>query len=305
MQINWNDPNLLLGDDRHKWGLAKDPAKKWVTSQSFKSHFRSISKDDVIQQLWSFPPQGIESPIGKDQLDVTSDLYKKLGHGLAHIEMPDSPEKEELRRKLYGTDEGVIKFFVDYSVAKREFARQIYSYSELAQRAGGENELWFCMEYAECLEKLFPIDAKLTPKDDVIHPMMTDWIRAQRKKLKSAQDGDPIVSLTLDDLIKPDRFNWDAYIDSMSPRPRVKEQLTTIVKRLKEGVIDWRFFIVELLVEEAIALVADAEGGDGRGKDLASHIRQFLNAMEHFNNMTKQYGRYTYVTRLPRSRGKV
>jgi hypothetical protein len=290
--INWDDPNLTVGDHSigHKVSVlrvSKDPERDWLTSLGRDSTL-SISGSEVIDQLWDLP-KSIELPRAKAlRPDGLFDHYKRLAWGLHHLDLPDSPEKNELRQDLYGKDDGTLKIFVDYSVAKREFARQIYNYSELAQRAKGEYGLWFCMESAECLQKLLP-DKPYTAKE-AIQCSSTDWIKSHRAKLKAAVVGDPVNLLTLEALLKPDSFDWQTYNAELAPRVKVKD---TTVKQLKSGDIDWRFFIIDLLVNEAIAIVAQADGDSG--KDLVHHIRQFLNAFEHFNSMTLKNSRRTQI----------
>lgn len=279
-------PNLIF-DDTHI-GLVlrvnKDPEKDWVTLQHSpdRDPFFSLTKSEVIYQLWELPQSRDKA------LRPVSEHYKRLAWGLVHLEMPDSLKKEELRQELYGERDGFLKVFVDWSVAKREFARQIYNYSELAQRAKGEYGLWFCMESAECLQKLLP-DKQYTAKED-IQCSTTDWIKSHRAKLKAAVGGDPVNLLTLEALLKPDSFDWQTYNAELAPRVKVKDNTK---KQLKSGDIDWRFFIIELLVNEAIAIVAQADGDSG--KDLGHHIRQFLNAFEHFNSMTLKNSRHTQI----------
>ncbi len=256
-------PRWVLSKDPDHWHLIPTPSN--LEDLLKRRNPELWGKSEFIQEIIRLPLIGSGEVVYEEHKQKINGHYLNLSLGLKFIELPDSPEKDELRQILYHSGLAKIQPYVDYSVAKREFARQMYKYSPLAQRAGGELRLWFFMEYSDCL-KLVTSGYASTTKDKQ-RSESTQAISTLRNALNAAKTSTHhIIPIT--------------------------------IKQLQSDGKDWRFHIVDLLISEAIALVAEAEAG--QEQDLIHHTRQFLNAISHYNSITGHSGDYV-VLKPPKS----
>jgi hypothetical protein len=128
--------------------------------------------------------------------------------------MKDGQGKDIFREMLYTSPLIVLEPFADLSLARRDFAYDIYPWVPLAQRALGEEHLWFFLEYSTCLQKLLGANTSKTK----YRAQVTDGIRVYREALKR---------------LRPDA------------------EFLTIESLQQEGV-DWRLHVQDLLIQAAI-----------------------------------------------------
>jgi hypothetical protein len=229
------------------WVLEKNP-KKWqfvpdslfYTPNENPSHWRM---EEFIREMsfWGLTP----NPERDDPINGHY-TYQSLWH--MFDEMTQGGDKDKMREMLYCTNLIELKPHYDFSIARRIFAKNIYPISELAQRAGDEHLLWFCMEYSGYLNAL-PDERKVSK--DNIRTRTTEVIRNYRNALSAAKIG-------------------------------IEPNLPTIDLLQKEGA-DWRLWIRELILSDAIRLCWEGDAYDTR--DIEYHCHKYLNAWAHHNGI--------------------
>ncbi len=234
----------ILSPDASTWRLIPDSP---VLTPKEKP--KNWKMRDFIREIGHFPPRWDASLKDIDYESVVSGHYSILSLLLNFQNLKNSPQKDKFHQLIYHEGLILLKPFWDLSNARLEFARQIYSYSPLAQRASSKDHLWFFLEYSDCLQKLLP-HAK-PPSKDLHRTSITDFIRQVNKKLTKAQKGDYVELVTLE--------------------------------RLAEGGYDWRPYINELLLNEAIRLVGEVD--DDLAHDLTHHTRRYLKAWSDYNKV--------------------
>lgn len=187
------------------------------TSGSFPtlpaSEFNDWGEEEFTRELGFLPPD-CETGRGEEARVQLNGHYLGLLLWLRFRQMKDSPGKDLLREMLYTSPLNVLLPCANLSVARREFAYDIYPWVPLAQRAQGEEHLWFFLEYSACLQKLRGLDASKTK----YRAQTTEGVRAYREALKE---------------LPPE------------------EEFLTIESLQQEG-IDWRLCIQDLLIQSAI-----------------------------------------------------
>jgi hypothetical protein len=242
-----DEPSWVLSPDDSYWHLVTNsPIAKKSTDNP-----KTWGMAEFVREIGRWPPMWDKAIRDENYEAIGRGHYATLALWFKHRWMVNSPGKMELGRLLHFTELIDTMPYFDFSMARLDFAYKLYWRLPLAQRADSEEHLWFFMEYSHCLHRLYPSAASM--KKPAVKKGLTDMISIWRKALKSAKRGDALNLMTLESL----------------------EQ---------EGE-DWRMWINELLVNEAIRLIQEAEGG--AEKDLLFHTRIFLDAWAHYNGMTR------------------
>lgn len=208
---------------------------------------------EVCREIYHFPPitTGVDFT-GDPTIEAFLRHYQALSNWLVFRLAESGSDRDELRKRLY-TDFIDLKPHADLSFARREFAYQLFPRSPLAQKAESEEHLWFCMEYSSCLAKL---TQKLVTKSDS-RTATSLATQTMRRAINAAAAGDQVNLLTID--------------------------------YLKASGEDWRLYVDDLLISEAIRLISEE---DGDKRDFVYHTRRFVGAIEHFNNITGHSNRH-------------
>jgi hypothetical protein len=239
----YDGPDWVLGSDPQKWQYHPQPAIFNAGSNPSEWGY-----GDICREIGRLRASSLGDPREIDL--IRSGHQKALSLWLLFdVCLPEI--KDQYREMLHTTELVHLLPWSDYSHAKKEFARRIYSWSELAQRAGSEDLLWFCMEYASCLQLA---SAEGLSKASA-QSSLTLAVRHFREALRLAKNGE----------WEPENYSIDAYVSQGE---------------------DWRLHIQTLLIYDAIRLVGEAESGSKEEKDRTFAVCQFINAIEHHNKMT-------------------
>lgn len=244
-----SEPAWILSPDDSYWHLVTNsPIAKKSTDNP-----KTWSMVEFLREIGRWPPMWDKAIRDGHYEAIVRGHYTTLALWLRHRWMVNSPQKMGLGPILHFTELIDTKPYFDFSMARLDFAYDLYWRSPLAQRADSEQHLWFFMEYSHCLHRLYPSAGSM--KKSAVKKNLTAAIATWRKALNAARRGDAIELMTLESL--------------------------------KQKGEDWRLWINELLVNEAIRLIQEAEGGAEAEKDLLFHTRRFLDAWAHYNHMTR------------------
>jgi hypothetical protein len=246
----------------HAWILSKSSDKwRFTFSPLFSFTTRSNppecwSEQDFLREMSIWPPTDGDRK-DSQQLAKINGHYAGLMFWLRFRKAKDGVNKDELRKLLYSTK--LINWlpYVNLSEAKRNFAYLIYPWSELAQRASGEEHLWFCLEYSGCLQKLY----ENVPGKETIRSSTTKKIRLYKDALKTG--------------------NFDS------------SNLLTIEKLQEQGE-DWRVYIEDLLIQDTIKTCWEDGGNTSY---LAKQLRLYLNSLSSFNGAVGHGGNHIVMRR--------
>lgn len=232
------------------WVLDSSPDQWRFASEHGLELPDDFGRLDFIRAMCCWPPSEQSLTIRKNREKLTSDVkghYLGLTLWLLIRELSESEAKKRLRALLHHPLLVHLKPYADISFARREFAYQIYSRSEVAQRAQSEDHLWFCLEYSSCLQKINNSLGKVECR-----VKNTNAIKLLKQALNDHEH----------------KFDFS-------------KNLTT--ESLQTAGEDWRLSISDLLVQDAIRLCWE---DDGDTEDLKHHVDQYLNALRHYNVIT-------------------
>lgn len=210
LESNEGTSNQILSKDPHYWHFEAD-GNGVTTSPKIQSWGRI----DFFRAMRSWPVEGVSDPL---KISVIRGHYLGLTLWLFFRELRDSEKKNRLRSLLWNTALIHLKPHVDVSIARREFIYQLFPKSVLAQRAAGEELLWFITEYSTCLQKTYPS-----------HLSKTKWQESTTDVIRTCRHA----------LYKNDF-----------------DEICTIGELIQSGE-DWRKHILTLLLQDAIKLVHD------------------------------------------------
>ncbi|MBD1929782.1 hypothetical protein H6F74_26630 [Trichocoleus sp. FACHB-90] len=221
--FNKRNFNWILNDDPNEWRFIPNSA---IYCPSENPIFWGMWEFTREMSFWppALAPHLENCNSAKQLIDMVNGHYTMLMLWLRYSlpMIKNSSKRDKLRELLYTTDLIYGLPYADLSLARYEFARQVYPWSELAQRAGSSEHLWFCMEYSNCLHKAF-ITGNLSK--DQHRTNQTNNIRRLRQASKKGTY-DEIV--TIDDL--------------------------------QEEGKDWRLFIEDLILQDIVKVIWENEG---------------------------------------------
>jgi len=202
-----------------KWRFLASPLISWSGENPI-----SWGEKEIVEEMRYWPPP--EGSLDEESRRIVRGHYSGLRFWLEFYLMPNGADKDDRRKFLFTSDFVHVKPYSDLSRARREFAFQIYPWSEMAQRAGSENHLWLCLEYSSCLAKLHP---EGNPGKAENRARNSNVFKAFKEALKT-EDFSEILS----------------------------------IEDLQEEGEDWRLHLETLVLQDAIRLVSesDAETSD-------------------------------------------
>lgn len=198
---------LIMETNPEQWRFSLVPA-----SGNPDADWDGWGKEEFTRELGFLPPS-CEGGRGEARARINGH-YLGLLLWLRFFQMKDGPGKNQLRAMLHTSPLNVLLPCAKLSQARREFACDIYPWVPLAQRAQGEEHLWFFLEYSACLQKLRGLDFSKTK----YRTNTTEGIRAYRKAL----------------------------------RPLPPEEEFSTIESFQQARIDWRLHIQDLLIQSAI-----------------------------------------------------
>jgi hypothetical protein len=248
------------------WVLDKNP-EKWRFTQEPPLYISNENPnqwkmDEFIREMshWKLTPSSEDNdPINKH--------YTALALWLIFDEMQAGNLKDKMRDFLHNTSLKDVKPCRDLSLSRRLFAKQLYPLSRLAKRAMSEDHLWFCLEHSDFL-KAFLSPSKNSSEQDTSkeynRTLKAKRIKHFRLALKA---GEPGIEYP---------------------------QILTIDQLQKDGQ-DWRIWIEDLLLWDAIQLIWESNAEADITKDLKHYCHKLLDALAHHNSRTGHSKAYSHL----------
>jgi hypothetical protein len=170
-----------------KWRFIASPLISWSGENPIR-----WGEKEIIEEMGHWPPP--EGSLNDENRRIVGGHYSCLRVWLSFYSMSNGAGKDDRREHLFTSEFVHLKPYSDLSRARREFCRQLFPWSELAQRAGNEDHLWLCLEYSACLAKLFPDG---NPGKVENRKRNSNVVRSLKQALKT---GDFDETLTIGDL---------------------------------------------------------------------------------------------------------
>jgi hypothetical protein len=218
--------------------------------------------DEFIREMshWRLIP----SPKDNDPINKH---YTALALWLIFDEIQAGDLKDKMRDFLHNTSLIDVKPCRDLSLSRRLFAKQLYPLSKLAKRARSEDHLWFCLEYSDFLKAFLSPSKNLSERNtskEYNRTLKAERIKHFRLALKAGERGIEYPEpLTIDQLQKDEQ--------------------------------DWRIWIEDLLLWDAIQLIWESDAGADTTKDLKHYCHRLLDALAHHNSRTGHSKAYSHL----------
>ncbi len=205
-----------------RWVLDDDPGEwRWLpypVIDAVKENQGTWGMLEFTSQMSMWPPASY--PMSEEHRQKIGGHYVALALWIRLYFLENSSKKEQLRELLEHTDLSHLQPYAELSMARLDFAYELYSRSKLAQRAHSETHLWFAMEYSNCLQKFHWLYNPVGPGIDDSRTNTTHFVHTLKHALKTG-DFDTDNLLTIEQL-KAEGADWRLHIDSLMQQEALK-----------------------------------------------------------------------------------